>query len=482
VRALLASLLAAAALAGLVLAAPAAVGQSSPCLGDPTADGVPRQPGERLRFGLTPAGEAGALGPRVEPVPDDPPRTLAALGRLRAPKSALVLRLNRFFWSDGEAGIQRFLTLVDRYTSHGFPVELQLRFHPAAGHESDVAGFVAWVRDVVDRFGSNPGVVGLQVTNEVNFTISPDSSDGAYAGARDALIQGVIAAKDEARRRGYRQITVGFNWFFRTDPSNEDSFWNYLRDHGGDAFRAAVDWVGLDVYPGTVFPPVESPGGERDGMVAAMSSLRRCWMPRVGLADSVPIHIEENGWPTGPGRSEDHQVEALRLMVGAVDDFRGTYNVTDYRWFDLRDHNTSSSNVQHHYGLLRDDYSPKPAFDVYRQLIRRLARVEPAAVGGRGGARTRPRLALRLRPRDRSRRARSCAPGPVRATVVGPDVGRVRRALFYAGSRWAGRDRRVPFARTLRFARDRVGRARAVLLVRGWGRLRLQGRIRLCRA
>ena len=42
-------------------------------------------------------------------------------------------------------------------------------------------------------------MVGLQVTNEVNFTISPDSSDGAYAGARDALIQGVIAAKDEAR-------------------------------------------------------------------------------------------------------------------------------------------------------------------------------------------------------------------------------------------------------------------------------------------
>jgi hypothetical protein len=470
-----------AALAGLALLAPGAAAQSSPCLGDPTADGVPRQPGEQLRFGLTPAGDAGALGPRVEPVPDDPPRTLAALGRLRAPKSPLVLRLNRFFWSDGEAGIQRFLTLVDRYTSHGFPVELQLRYHPAAGHEGDVAGFVAWVRDVVDRFGPNPGVVGLQVTNEVNFTISPDSSDGAYAGARDALIQGVIAAKDEARRRGFDQVTVGFNWFFRTDPSNEDSFWNYLRDHGGDAFRAAVDWVGLDVYPGTVFPPVESPGGERDGMVAAMSSLRRCWMPRVGLPDSVPIHVEENGWPTGPGRSEDHQVEALRLMVGAVDDFRGTYNVTDYRWFDLRDHNTSSSNFQHHYGLLRDDYSPKPAFDVYRELIRRRARVEPGADGRAGGARLRPRLALRLRARGASGAAGACGRGPVRATVVGPDVPRVGRALFYAGSRWAGRDRRVPFARTLRFRAGRVGRARAVLLVRGWGRLRLAGRIRLCR-
>ena len=67
----------------------------------------------------------------------------------------------------------------------------------------------------------------------------------------------------------------------------------------------------------------------------------------------------------------------MRAMVGAVHEFRGTYNVTDYRWFDLRDHNTSSVNFQHHYGLLRDDYTPKPAFSAYRELIARLA--------GRGG-------------------------------------------------------------------------------------------------
>ena len=61
-------------------------------------------------------------------------------------------------------------------------------------------------------------------------------------------------------------------------------------------------------------------------------------------------------------------------MVGAVHEFRGTYNVTDYRWFDLRDHNTGSQNFQHHYGLLRDDYSAKPAFAAYRELVLRLAR------------------------------------------------------------------------------------------------------------
>jgi hypothetical protein len=53
---------------------------------------------------------------------------------------------------------------------------------------------------VVRRFGPNPLVAGLQVTNEGNITFSADSSDGGYEGAREALVQGVIAAKDEARR------------------------------------------------------------------------------------------------------------------------------------------------------------------------------------------------------------------------------------------------------------------------------------------
>ena len=61
-------------------------------------------------------------------------------------------------------------------------------------------------------------------------------------------------------------------------------------------------------------------------------------------------------------------------MVGAVNEFRGTYNVTDYRWFDLRDHRSSSANFQHQYGLLRDDYTPKPAFEVYRELVDELSR------------------------------------------------------------------------------------------------------------
>jgi hypothetical protein len=340
------------------------------CLGDLDADQVQALPGPPLRYGITPAGKAGALGPSVPAIPGTLQQDLDSLAQLRSQGAPFVVRLNRFFWSLGEDGIRTFIVRAKSFTRRGYVVELQLRYHPTPAQEGDIAAWTDFVREVVRRFGPNRRVIALQVTNEVNLTFSPDSSDGAYEGARDALIEGVKAAHDEALAGGYDQLAIGFNWFYRTDPANEKSFWEYLRDRGGPPFVEAVDWAGLDAYPGTIFPPAESPGGERDGMVNAMSQLRECFLPIAGIGQQVPIHVEENGYPTGPGRSYEMQEQALRSMVGAVRDFRGTYNVSDYRWFDLRDHNSGSLNFQHHYGLLEDDYTPKPAFGAYAELVR----------------------------------------------------------------------------------------------------------------
>jgi hypothetical protein len=367
--------LATAAIAAAVLA-PLAEAAPSPAGGCTAAARAIGQPTPPLRFGITPAGEAGSIGPPVPLTPIDMGKTFSALSRLRPPRAPFVLRLNRFFWSDGQRGIHRFAKLARTYTRRGYRVELQLRYHPTPAQEGDIPAWVRFVREVVRRFGPNPGVTGLQVTNEVNlYPIAPDASDSSFDGARDALIRGVEAAHRTARRQGYRQLEIGFNWFYRTDPSNEASFWGYLRDRGGRRFARAVDWVGLDAYPGTVFPPVPSPVGSgfRDAMGDALGELRDCFMPVARLGRKVPIHVEENGWPTGPGRPEREQVTAMRQMVGAASDLRALYHVTDYRWFDLRDHNTSSANFQQHYGLLRDDYSRKPAFGVYRRLVRRLS-------------------------------------------------------------------------------------------------------------
>jgi hypothetical protein len=429
-------------LAALLALVAAPVAHAQQCTGELDADAVTPKAGPRVVFGINPAGEAGALGPRVEPVPDQPAKTLAALRRLRPANEPFAIRLNRFFWSQGDAAIRKFDALVDRYRDAGYLVELQLRYHPKAEQEGDIAAWTAFVRDVVRRFGSR--VIAIQVTNEVNLTVSPDSSDGAYEGARDALIQGVIAAKDEALGRGYDGLGIGFNWFYRTDPGSEQDLWEYLRDQGGARFVRAVDWIGLDVYPGTFFPPTSTDGGE-DAIVNALSTLR-CYAAIPGIPSSVPIHVEENGWPTQPpARSYARQAEVAETMIRTVHRFRGNFNVSDYRWFDLRDHRTSSTNLQHHYGLMEDDYSEKPVFSVYRRLVGELS-ARSAAVA--------PRRAIRLKLTYWRGRG-GCARGNVRAGVVG----RALRASFFAGRRRFGRDTRPPLRRVLSKRRIRPGRS-----------------------
>ncbi|HEX6711877.1 MAG TPA: hypothetical protein VF066_00785 [Thermoleophilaceae bacterium] len=330
-------------------------------------------------MGITPRVQAGQfVTPDATAKPEDVPKTMAALAKLRPPGGPLVLRLNRFFWSDGEAAFTQFLAEAQRYSEAGYQVELQVRYRPSSEQEGDIDAWVKHVREVVDRFGAIPGVVALQITNEVNLDFSADSSDGAYEGGKDALIQGVIGAKDEARKKGLTELAIGFNWAYRYDPSHEQEFWDYLRDKGGKPFVDALDWVGLDAYPGTVFPPAEqSVDDYRDGMVNAMSSFR-CYLRAAGIPDRVPIYIEENGWPTFGTRREDMQEKLAEVMIRAANDFRGTYNVTDYRWFNLRDANTSDPAIAQHFGLLRDDYSEKPAFATVAKLYAELGRKYPA--------------------------------------------------------------------------------------------------------
>src|SRR4051812_32786826 len=77
-------------------------------------------PPNALRFGITPlaAGSAGAS--QLQPKPEDSDAALGALTRLRPERKQLILRLNRMFMADGEAGIQRFAAIVDRYAKAGF--------------------------------------------------------------------------------------------------------------------------------------------------------------------------------------------------------------------------------------------------------------------------------------------------------------------------------------------------------------------------
>jgi hypothetical protein len=451
----------------LLAAFPAAAHAQYRCLGDfsGSLDDTPDAP--LLRFGMYPGGSAGQVGPVGLPAePEDAAKREAALATVRPATSTaaprdFVVHLYRHFTADQamEEQEKEADAAVARYTSLGYLVEYVVRYMPRDEDPAvHVPEYVEFLRGMVRRYGSNPRFVALQVTNEANFPGSPDTSDGAFEGAKDALIQGVIAVDGEARKLGFEQLEAGFNWFYRMPDDVEYPFWEYLRDVGGPAFVAALDWVGVDAYPGTFFPPSSNSVSKRNALINAFDVLRDCFLPIPEIPDTTPIHVTENGYPTGPGRSYETQRDSLEEMIRAVHDARGTYNVTDHRWFNLRDADSESPNFQQQYGLLRDDYTPKPAFETYDRLVEELARTEPPA----------PVVQLRVRPRRAwtGRRTR------FRFTVVPRRRGVVVR--FAGARRETGRRGRAKVVR--RFARR--GPRRATARLEGWGRARATVRVR----
>ena len=330
-----------------------------------------------LVFGIYPGGAAGTVGPGGTLAPENPTLRMAALEQLRPAGRPFVLHLYASYTgADGWSAAQQVGQEIEQYGHAGFQTELVLAYRPAdRGSPADVLGFVGFVRDAVGALGGTPGFVSLQVTNEANQGGSPNTSDGYYAGAEDALIGGVIAAKDETLRRGLGQVKVGFNWAYAAD-GGERGFWHYLGQHGGRRFVDDLDWVGLDAYPGTWGPALGGRGlaAETTSFVAgALRALRVTYMPLAGIPHKVPLRVSETGYPTGPGRTDAMQVTVMKAAVDAVYHARGKYNIGGFQWFDLRDADSSSSSFESQYGLMRDDYSPKPAFGAYRALVASLS-------------------------------------------------------------------------------------------------------------
>ncbi len=339
----------------------------------PPASPSIRATGTPLRFGIYPGGPVGTVSATAQPVPENPGKRLSALQQLRSGHPLVAHIYDIYTGGSVDASFTAEVAQqIDQYTTHGILVELVDEYRPAdANPSADVPGFVGFVRETVRSFGGNPRLVSLQVTNEANMTTASDASDGYYPGVDDALIAGVEAAGAEISEDGYSQLQVGFNWAYLNNSSSEQ-FFAYLGQHGGGAFAQAVDWVGVDAYPATWGSSGETPAEASSVMVNSLRVLRECLLPLAGIPNGTPLHVSESGYPTSATRSPAAQASYLRAEITAVSAFRTQYNVSDYRWFDLRDSNTGDPNFESHYGLLLDDYSPKPAFSVFQRLIARL--------------------------------------------------------------------------------------------------------------
>jgi hypothetical protein len=344
-----------------------------PCLTVPVPPvSAPARP---LRFGITPLLAGSAGGVQQPSAPDDPARDAAALRALRPAKRTLVMRINRVFESDGRTGIKRAVSLARRYARMGFGVESQVRYHPSDAQNGDMAAWTSYVRQVVRALAANRSLVALTITNEVNFPISSNTSDGSFKNALDALVRGVVAARAELRKRGRSGVALGFSYAYRYLPDQDAAFWKGIGARATPAFLSALNYVGVQLYPGLVFPPVLAPGQSAgDATLDALALVRDCYMPLANLGRRVRLWITENGYATNLGHSEAQQLANLNSTLAAVHRYSGTFGVSDYRYFNLRDNRAGGTDLFDDVGLMRADYSRKPSFGAFRRLVRRYGR------------------------------------------------------------------------------------------------------------
>ncbi|GAA0707876.1 hypothetical protein [Streptomyces thermocarboxydus] len=320
---------------------------------------------QRLLFGVYPGGVTGddsgglASGP-----PDDPERVVEALDLLqgRPERPFLVRAYTAFDDSTGLGGPHATAAPEDtaRYAVRGRRLDLVAQYRSAAG---DVDGYCQFLRELVDQYGSVTST--LQVTKEPNETTNP-VLDGCHPSVREAIVRGIAAVKERARKLGYDELRVGFNTTPLFGPSA--SFMAQLTTLGGPAFVGELDYVGLDFFP-DVFRPVAGP--ELPSAVEGLLRHHRDAVLAPAGLGHLPLHITEHGWPTGEERPPHRQAEVVDTVVRAVAELAEELRLSGYTHFALRDADSSRPGLFHRFGLTTDDYTPKPAFDAYRALIDR---------------------------------------------------------------------------------------------------------------
>ena len=315
-----------------------------------------------LIFGVFPLGIAG--GP--DGIAAGPPDDFEAIGRmvreLQGEGRALLPRMY-VLWSgaDSTAAVHAQIATL---TAGGIPWDLVLCYRDPGG---DVAAWAAFVAEVVQRHGRQLSAV--QVTGEPNLTWAGAAADGAFPGARDAMVQGVLAGAAAKRATG-GSAAIGFAVVPDIDPAASD-FWTGVHQSGGSSFAAALDYAGIDIYP-DVFGPRVSLYALPGTVERQLRDFREQALVTAGIPATVPIRICENGWPTGPDRPEDQQAAVLETIIRTVYRLRAELNVTHWQLFTLRDADSLKDDLFHRFGVLRSDYSPKPAFHSLRRLIAEL--------------------------------------------------------------------------------------------------------------
>jgi polysaccharide biosynthesis protein PslG len=214
-----------------------------------------------------------------------------------------------------------------------------------------VSDFAAVTSHLARRYRSS--LAALEIWNEPNYnsggytTLNTTDRPRVYTAMVKAAFRAIKAAAPEI------PVLAGATSFADTD------FLRKLYSHG---IKGHYD--GISVHP---YNEWRAPGAPHDprwakyDLVLGMQAVRRLMS---AYGDSSPVWITELGWTTcrvGSGRwciTEAQQADYLARAVPIVRSWPWVRSLVVY---NLRDKGTDPTDGEHGFGLVRRDYSPKPA-------------------------------------------------------------------------------------------------------------------------
>jgi hypothetical protein len=314
-----------------------------------------------MRFGIYPGGVAGTDTGLATGKPDNPAAIHQALQALEQGGSPVLVRGYVHYTGKGKV-THGAPENVLQYATPSRKIDLVLGYRSAT---YDAQDWTSVIENVVQYYGSN--LHSIQITEEPNLK-GVAAGDGDFENIEIALLHGVLAAKKAVVKTGH-SIQVGFNAVLSFTPA--DPFWSTIGSYAFTSFREALDYVGLDFYPDVFRPlPADAPPDVLETSVRnALRYFRNETLHTAGIPHTVPIRVTENGWPTTGGQAYEKQAAVIETIVRTVHSLKTELNITGYELFSLRDADSGNGNLFYQFGLLHDDYSPKPAFQTYCNLV-----------------------------------------------------------------------------------------------------------------
>jgi hypothetical protein len=267
----------------------------------------------------------------------------------------------------------KMFSLADRYGKTGLLGDLTIGCGDWTNSEEqsiELENWLGFIRKVIARYGTQ--LASLQITNEPNLSFM----EGSKPYILQALVQGVITAKKEILERNL-PIKIGLG-SVPESPVSVPHFWENISKVGGKVFIDSIDFIGHNFYV-DVFE--ERPLGLDEistSVEKTLRDLREKSLVSAGIPASVPIRVTENGWPTGKNpmsnveRSYEQQEKVLEIVIRTIYNLRKELNISHYVLFGLRDANSKKDDLFHQYGIMTDDYSAKPAYYIFKNLLQEL--------------------------------------------------------------------------------------------------------------